>query len=235
MFNHLLQSFLPDNELSIWQALGADDLAAGRTSSRSVSQLTFQSLDLLSDVATTAGSRARSDDKLLGGVMVMMVRVPAGGCSGSCESRWRNVTDNSLLIVKGHLLRRRSWLVETRRGTSRLNHRRRLHLDRCWGRGRHWIWLRWRHHLNGWRRSWSCNWNSSGRCLGWGCLNRRSGRRRSLCRRWFRGWFPDLLLGRRCRQSSSRSLGFSRGGNFSFDYGVSVAYQFCELQDLPFL
>lgn len=222
MFNHLLQSLFSDNKLSVGQALGADNLAAGGTASRSVSQLTFQSLDLLSDLTTTSGSRARSDNELLGGVMMMVVRVPAGGSGGCGESRWRNVSDDSLLsIFEGSWLRRRrrARLVENRRW-SRLSHRRRHHLDRRW---RHWSLLGGRHHLNGWRRSWSCDWNSSRRCLGWRSLNWGSGRRGSLGWRWLRSWLSDLLLGRRRRQSSSRCFWFPRGGNFSFDLLVILA------------
>lgn len=73
MFNHLLQSLFSNNKLSVRQALGADDFAAGGTTSRTVSQLTLQSFDLLSDLATTSGSRASSYDEFLGGVVVMVV------------------------------------------------------------------------------------------------------------------------------------------------------------------
>jgi len=154
-------------------------------------------------------------------MVVMVVRVPAGGSGGCGESRWRHISDDSLLSVfEGPLLRRRrARLVETRRWP-RLSHRRRHHLD---GRRWHWSLLRRRHHLNGWRRSWSCDWNSSRRCLGRRSLNWWSRRRGGLGWRWFRSWLPDLLLGRRCRQSSSRCLWFSRGGNFSFNLLVILA------------
>lgn len=56
MQNFLFDTFFPDDQLAVGQALSADELTTGGAASGSVGQLTLESLDLLSNVLAVARS-----------------------------------------------------------------------------------------------------------------------------------------------------------------------------------
>lgn len=102
MVDHFLDLLLVDDQLAVWQPLGANNLAIANRAKLvlgTVDQLALQCLNLGADVTSSAGSRAgtrslrkgeraHSDRaRLLTMMMMMVVRVAAGSRGGGGRGR----------------------------------------------------------------------------------------------------------------------------------------------------